>query len=189
MMPERLIDATRDARAGKITNGEWLGRLDDNVTSCSGQRNSPTKRDEPRWFARRAAQLEAAGQRCVRGITAQTFLMGFVVVSADLRKLQATRDEWLKSPNDIHREARRDAKASYRAARKEREDRAAPWDNFPLKNSLEPAAEKASPTPRMLALIETARLRYRPLTAPKAKGSRNLGSLYFIRSYANTCQK
>jgi ElaB/YqjD/DUF883 family membrane-anchored ribosome-binding protein len=69
------------------------------------------------------------------------------VISANLRKLQAARDEWLKSPTDAARKQRQDAKARYRQARKERKDRAAPWDNFPLKQSLEAAAELASSTP------------------------------------------
>jgi hypothetical protein len=92
-------------------------------------------------------QLEAAGRRRIRGIAAQTLLIGFLVVSANLRKLQAARDEWLKSPDEASREGRRDAKAAYREARKKREDRTAPWDNFPLKRSLEAAAEMESPTP------------------------------------------
>jgi len=92
-------------------------------------------------------QLEAAGRRRIRGIAAQTLLIGFLVISANLRKLQSARDEWLKSPTELARQERRDAKARYRQARKERKDRAAPWDNFPLKQSLENIAEMASETP------------------------------------------
>jgi hypothetical protein len=41
------------------------------------------------------------------------------------------------SVTDAEREARRQAKADYRAARRSRGDRVAPWDNFPLKNAIE----------------------------------------------------
>jgi hypothetical protein len=90
-------------------------------------------------------QLAAAGRRRIRGVAAQTFLIGLLVVSANLRKLQAARDEWDESVTDAEREARRQAKADYRLARKSRDDRVAPWDNFPLKNAIE--GDRDSPTP------------------------------------------
>lgn len=93
-------------------------------------------------------QLESAGRRRMKGITAQTVLVGLLVVSANLRKLQATRDDWLKSDTDEEREERYEAKSRYRDARQARDDRAAPWDNFPLKVSLAKAADdKESPSP------------------------------------------
>ena len=74
------------------------------------------------------------GRRRIRGIAAQTVLVGFLVVSANLRKLQAVRADWLKSDSDAERDERYeryDAESRYRDARQARNDRAAPWDNFP----------------------------------------------------------
>lgn len=234
-MPEGLIDATKLARAGGITNGEWRDRIDQRrnfmlrpkekpdsrgrqpmmcpargpgatvncpiVESQTGVEGThattiynPPPEDEQDAICRnhhsvtfpQAAgaklaqdeqfgsrdwqvkytsdrntveggnaymkddskeQLEAAGRRRVRGIAAQTLLIGFLVVSANLRKLQATRDEWLESSTASARELRNEAKSAYRDARRKREDRVAPWDNFPLKDALDSAEAKEAPTP------------------------------------------
>ena len=92
--------------------------------------------------------LEGADRRRMRGIAVQTVFVGFLVVSANLRRLQAMRDDWLRSDTDEEREERYDAKSRYRVARQARNDRVAPWDNFPLKVSLaDAAADKESPPP------------------------------------------
>jgi hypothetical protein len=231
-MPKGLVDATKLARAGGITNGEWRDRIDERqyfalrpkekpdakgrqpmmcpargpgatvtcpiVEKQTGVRGKPLKKvrnpppedeqDEictnkqsvsipvragaklaqgPQFGSRKwqieytsdrntveggnaymkddsKEQLAAAGRRRTRGIAAQTLFIGFLVVSANLRKLQAARDEWEESTTDAEREIRRQAKADYRDARRSRDDRAAPWDNFPLKNAIE--GDRESPT-------------------------------------------
>jgi hypothetical protein len=80
-------------------------------------------------------QLEAAGRRRIRGIAAQTLLIGFLVVASNLRKLQRARDEWMDAGSDAERERRHAKKNEYRRNRKQRDDRTAPWDNFKLKNA------------------------------------------------------
>jgi hypothetical protein len=231
-MPEGLVNATKNARAGGITNGEWRDQIDERkyfalrpkeapdakgrqpmmcpargpgaTVSCpivekqTGVRGKPTKKirkpppeaeqDEictnkqsvsfparagaklaqKQQFGSRTWQIQytsdrntieggnaymkddskeqlgAPGRRRKRGIAAQTLFIGFLVVSANLRKLQAARDEWNESTTDAEREARRQAKADYRDARRSRDDRVAPWDNFPLKNAIE--GDRESPT-------------------------------------------
>ena len=75
--------------------------------------------------------LESADRRRIRGIAAQTVLVGFLVVSANLRKLQAVRADWLKCDSDPERDERYDAKSRYRDARQARNDRAAPGTTSP----------------------------------------------------------
>jgi hypothetical protein len=97
--------------------------------------------------------LEAAGRRRIRGVAAQTLLIGFLVVSANLRKLQKMRDDWERFDTDEQREAHREAKQRYRQARRKNEKRVAPWDNFQSRNAAEdleapsPATEP-DPPPR-----------------------------------------
>lgn len=235
-MPKGLIDATKNARAGKITNGEWRDLIDQRpnyalrpkekadakgrrpmmcpargpgatvncpiveaLTGIEGNHsttiyNPPSEKEQdaicrnhqsvsfPAIAGAKLAQdaqfgsrewestyrsdrntieggnaymkdaskeaLEGADRRRMKGMTVQTVFVGFLVVSANLRKLQAARDEYLKSDTDEEREERYDAKSRYREARRTRDDRAAPWDNFPLKVSLaDAAAEKESPSP------------------------------------------
>lgn len=88
--------------------------------------------------------LAAAGRRRIRGIAAQTLLVGFLVVSANLRKLQTMRDDWAEFETDEEREEHRAAKQRWRENRRRSSTRIAPWDNFQARAAGE---DPDAPTP------------------------------------------
>jgi len=74
--------------------------------------------------------LGTPGKRRLRGIAAQFLLISFIAVAANLRKIQAFRDEQLSSDSDEERAEKRKQKQAVRQRRKHRNDRVAPWGDF-----------------------------------------------------------
>jgi len=74
--------------------------------------------------------LGTPGKRRLRGIAAQFLLISFIAVAANLRKIQAFRDEQLSSDSEEERAEKRKQKLAIRHRRKHRNDRVAPWGDF-----------------------------------------------------------
>ncbi|QEE62453.1 hypothetical protein FVA74_13380 [Salinibacterium sp. dk2585] len=68
-------------------------------------------------------------RRRIRGYAGQYLLIAVLVVTGNLRKLQAFRDEMLEGSED-HRRVRQERKLAARERRRNKKDRIAPWDNF-----------------------------------------------------------
>lgn len=91
--------------------------------------------------------IHIAERRRMRGSTVQFLMISMLVATANLRKLQAFRDELAGGTPETR--AERDAlKLNARKKRRENDKRIAPWDNFAAKNKerdRQHAAEKKEP--------------------------------------------
>jgi hypothetical protein len=89
--------------------------------------------------------LGDAGNRRIRGMAGQFLLISMLAVSANLRKIQAFRDEELQSATPIERDVARSRKASVRNNRRSRSDRLAPWGDYLRTTPEQDKSDEAAP--------------------------------------------
>jgi hypothetical protein len=79
-----------------------------------------------------------------------------LAVSANLRKIEAFRDEEIKSATPIERDVAKSRKASVRNNRRSRSDRLAPWGDYLRTTPEEDKSDEAAP-PKQAAPIKRPR--------------------------------
>lgn len=99
--------------------------------------------------------VSEAGRRRLRGIAAQQLSICFLFVTVNLRKIQKFRDEIVNYTAE-QRAVRAERKQAVRRNRRTRDDRQAPWDNFPVRTEDEansPPTDGTTSAPRAFPTI------------------------------------